>query len=295
MREYNGKKIVVMACSKCNINCKHCYISFKGNRDPDELLTIVKNLKTKYELNINGAEILTDINYLKSYQEIGQHYFLSNGYAIYQNPNIIDKIKDYDIKSISLSYHFGIQDYLSPMKTENIEDVIKLLHEKGIQTRLMTTITKKNYILIKEMCEKAKELECRAIKFTNYLSQGNALNLSRNNILDYDEKYYFFKQLDECRKIYDKDELSIERCGTFGKDLYKEASNFQCNCLNNSLVLTPDNKIYPCIFLAKPGYEVGVYENGKVMINEIIDNVGDSCFTDRICNQNEKVKFLRRN
>lgn len=45
MIQYKGKKIIIMACSKCNINCKHCYISYSGNRKPEELLTLVKELK----------------------------------------------------------------------------------------------------------------------------------------------------------------------------------------------------------------------------------------------------------
>lgn len=50
MIEYCGKKIIFMLCSDCNIKCEHCYIGYKGNRDPDEILRLTKKLKKKYEI-----------------------------------------------------------------------------------------------------------------------------------------------------------------------------------------------------------------------------------------------------
>ena len=70
MKEYTGKEVIVMACSTCNANCSHCYVSYKGNRTPEDLLSIVRNLKKRYSLNINGAEVLTNFDYLKSYKDI---------------------------------------------------------------------------------------------------------------------------------------------------------------------------------------------------------------------------------
>ena len=86
MKKYNGKNIIVMACSNCNIDCSHCYVSYKGNFDSNNLLDLVKELKKDYNITINGAELLTNINYLKSLQEINQTYLMSNGLAIYNNP-----------------------------------------------------------------------------------------------------------------------------------------------------------------------------------------------------------------
>ena len=36
MYEYDGKYVTLMLCSKCNINCKHCYVKYKGNFDKDK-------------------------------------------------------------------------------------------------------------------------------------------------------------------------------------------------------------------------------------------------------------------
>lgn len=38
MVEYKGKEVILMACSSCNIKrCEHCYISYEGDRKPEEL------------------------------------------------------------------------------------------------------------------------------------------------------------------------------------------------------------------------------------------------------------------
>lgn len=42
MKEYTGKTVKIMTCSKCNTKCKHCYINYSGDFDPDELYNIVK-------------------------------------------------------------------------------------------------------------------------------------------------------------------------------------------------------------------------------------------------------------
>lgn len=293
MKELSGKNLIIMACSKCNINCEHCYISYRGNRNADELLQLVTVLNEKYNIILNGAEILTDIDYLKSFEYVKQNYFMSNGLAIYDNPKILDTIMGYGITSISLSYHFGIQDNISVMSPEKIEKVINLILQKGLQVRLLTTITSDNYNKILEMCDKSVQLGARGLKFTNFLLQGNATNMDIKNVLNDSEKYEFFRQLSVARKFYDKDRFIIERCGTFGNDLYNQKSNFKCDAINNTVVLTPDNNIYPCIFLAKPGYEIGKLENGKILIDDTLNNFGDICYADDLCNKKLHVNLKK--
>ena len=177
MVEYNGKKVIIMCCSCCNLNCEHCYISYEGNRTAEDLLDVVRNLKDKYEIALNGAEVLTNLGYLKAYQELGQKYILSNGLAISRNPKTIDKLLEHGIESVSISYHFGIHDQISLIPSEELEEVFKKLKEKDFNFRLMTTITTQNYHMIEEMCDKAYELGAKGIYFTNFMLQGNALNI----------------------------------------------------------------------------------------------------------------------
>lgn len=289
MIEYKGKELIIMACSQCNINCKHCYISYKGNRSASNLLELVKKLSHNYIININGAEILTNIDYLKSYDYIGQKFLMTNGKAIYDNPYIVNQLKYNGINSISMSYHFDIQNDISIMNYDMLNKVIEILKQYDMNFRLLTTINSKNYMSIQSMCDNAFKLGARGIKFTNYLFQGNAKHMNKNNILSFEQKEIFFKQIIDVRKQYDKDILLIERCGTFGKNYLSNNDHFCCDCITDSIVLTPDNYLYPCVFLAKPGYEIGKYYDGKLLLyDDVIKPSYNECLVDNICNKEKK-------
>ena len=66
LKEFEGKKVDIMCTSECNTNCEHCYVCYKGKRNPEELLTLVSYLKNKYKVMLNGAEVLTNPEYLSS-------------------------------------------------------------------------------------------------------------------------------------------------------------------------------------------------------------------------------------
>jgi sulfatase maturation enzyme AslB (radical SAM superfamily) len=56
------------------------------------------------------------------------------------------------------------------------------------------------------------------------------------------------------------------------------------------VVITPDNNVYPCLFLVKPGLEIGKYINDKILLKNKIDNDGDLCLAQELCNKsNNKV------
>ena len=54
---------------------------------------MTKKLSEKYKVEINGAEILTDLGYLESYPIVGQDFIMTNGLAIYNNPEILNILK----------------------------------------------------------------------------------------------------------------------------------------------------------------------------------------------------------
>ena len=283
--EYTGKRLIIMICSSCNINCNHCYISYKGDRDPEQLFDMVNKLKDDFSIELNGSEILINLDYLKAYKAIGQKHLISNGLAILNNPLTVEKLKENEISTVALSYHYGIQDSISMISEKQLLEVIKLLQKSDIEVRLMTTINTLNYNRIKEMCHFAYEIGARAIKFTNYIAQGNGLNSFEDNLLLESQKEEFFIQLLNERERYDKDILLVERCGTFGKNRFNEKDNFKCHCISNSVVITPDNNVYPCVFLAKPGYEIGKFIDNKIYIKNSLHVNSDECLTDNVCNK----------
>lgn len=290
MVEYNGEKVTVMACSKCNINCEHCYISYKGNLTPEQLKDRVTKLSKKYKVEINGAEILTDLGYLESYPIAGQDFLMTNGLALYKHPELIDLIKKYGIKKVFMSYHFGIQDDISSVAVAQLEENIRNLQAKGLKIRLYTTITSSNYKLIHEIVEKAKAYGVYSIRFTNYVSQGNALNMDESNILTDSQLETFFEELSEERKNNDIDVMKITRCGTFGNGGSKK---FSCYAGKDNVVITPDNSIYPCIFIAKPGFEIGTYSDDQVLLFGDVNNDGSDCLVKGICNRKDEKVFKK--
>ena len=283
MIEYQGKELIIMATSLCNANCSHCYISYKGFRNPKELLFLVQKLKEKYIINLNGAEVLTNFEYLKSYKEISQNYILSNGKIFLSNDNVFEQLKINNINSVSLSYHFGMQDDLSSIKESDLKLIICRLKDNNINYRLLTTITSLNYKMIPDMCKYAVELGAKGIKFTNFISQGKAKDLDEKLILSQKQINEFFRMLSNERKKYEKNELLIERCGTFGNNMILK-DHFNCNCITDSVVLTPDNNIYPCVFLAQAGNEIGIYDGNKILINSELLNDHKSCIAKDTCN-----------
>ena len=58
-KEFNGNRIIIMTCSDCNTKCKHCYISYNGNFNANELYNAVKEalLVNPYILAVNDIKI----------------------------------------------------------------------------------------------------------------------------------------------------------------------------------------------------------------------------------------------
>ena len=48
--------------------------------------------------------------------------------------------------------------------------------------------------------------------------------------------------------------------------------------------------VYPCNFLSKPGFEIGMVKDGKIYIAKTINNCGDKCIAREIYNYNVPVE-----
>ena len=280
MIEYCGKKIIFMLCSDCNIKCEHCYIGYKGNRDPDEILRLTKKLKKKYVIFFNGTEILLELKYLKCLKEVGQYSIMSNGILL-KDEKIRQQLKKYGIKRIGISYHMDMQNKISKINDEYILSLIRTLVNEGFEVKLMTTITNKNYYKILEFCEVARNLKVHTIKFTNFLRSGNAKNMKEDLTLNKDQLNTFFNLLEEARRKYDKKILNIARCGTFGNNI-EHKTNFLCPAITNQVTITPDNKVYPCFFLAGVVDPIGELINDKVYLYENYKHNCSECITKNL-------------
>ena len=286
-KEYNGKTVKIMCCSKCNNKCTHCYINYTGDFNSNELFDIVCKLKDKYEVRINGTEPLLNEYYLKSFKESGEELVLTNGLVFKDNLDLVDKIINSGIKRICISYHFMIQSNISKVKINYLDEIIPKIRAKGIDVELMCTISSTNYDKILDFCEKTVLLGANYIYFIEYMSKEDSTNsVDKKYLLNSNMRSEFFKQLEIARKKYNKETLMVTRCGNFGLSPYSSNKNFYCPAYNDLVVMTPDYKIYPCNFLISEKEEIGFYKDGKIYVKDDYKACCNNClyYLKRRCN-----------
>lgn len=281
-KEFAGKEVIVMACSDCNTKCKHCYIGYEGNLTHKDLADICDELNKKYKVRLNGTELLLHPEYFGVLRDIGQKFIITNGIELVKNPNIVYELVDIGIKYVGISYHFFIQSEISEVKKSLIENTLKRLKDFKIITEIKVTINSKNFDKVEEICKEIIDMGANGVKFTNYMYTGNALHLDEKNVLSEEQIAIFFNELEKVRNKYPKGNLLIRRCGSFGMSKYRV---FNCTAINKSVVITPDMNVYPCIFLARKGLEIGRFEDGKILLFRDIWHDGKRCLAKELNNQ----------
>lgn len=282
LKKYEGDRVILMACAKCNVACKHCYIGYTGNRTPEDLKELAEYYSKKFKIvRIDGAEPLVDLGYLDSYKIVGQDWIMTNGLRIYREPEIIDKLIECGIKNVFMSYHFEIQDSLNGITNEMLNKVINMLRAKGLRVVLMTTITNKNAKDTLAICDMAYGLGASGIEFNKIFIQGRAKNLTNIGLklADYNA---FFTQLKKARDKYDINEFEVRRSGTFGQDTVNEPNRFHCSAGVKKVCITPDDKIYGCTCICKPGYEIGELIDREIYLYTDFHNDRTWCLGDKM-------------
>lgn len=273
---YDGKKVTLMCCSDCNVQCHHCYISYEGNFLGHELYKCAKKLKESgYQVALNGSELLLHEDYLPIFTLLRQSRVMTNGLVFRNNFSYFDKLKNYGIVKFNLSYHFDLHDMISPIPKEFLKQLISEIKSRGLDFTINCTISTINKDNIEDYCREAYTLGASRIRFTNLLNQGEAFALNRELFLNEQQIIKVLELVQKCRLQYDKDMFYIERCGSFGTGA--RVDKFCCPAGKNSVFITPDLKVYPCAFLAKRGNEIGYYDGGKIFIRDDFENDHTKC------------------
>lgn len=281
--EFTGGDVALMICSKCNIACKHCYIGYDSDWDPQDLLNTIYSLKEKFVLSLNGSEPILNTEYLKAYKAIGQDHILSNGLAFYNDNSLFDKLKEYGIREIGISYHFNEHKRFSAVPEEKVLAVLNEAKKRDFYVTVNCTITVNNYTKVLSFCDVVHEMGFDRIHFTNYMDTGLKNVIKNTLVLNDCQKREFFRQLSLARAKYDKNVLNITRCGTFEKDNYTFKDNFFCGIGEYGLAISPEKKVYPCIFLVKKGEEIGYMEDDKIFIRDDFKLNKDQCLVHQKC------------
>ena len=288
---YQGEEITLLLTSKCNTKCKHCYISYSGNFEPDVAREIIEIQQGRgFRVDLNGAEILTNLEYLPLFKLTGADTIMSNGLILYNDEDIYRLLQKNGIRNVELSYHFFIHDTISKVPTYVVESVIEELRMRDFNVVLNTVITSQNYKQLPEMCEASVNLGVSKIRFNNFLLQGKALkNRFKSFVLSNNQILEFFDLLYNLRAQYDEKVLYIDRSGLFDCDCGAERkNNFFCPAIREDLTITPDFKIYPCFYLAgMDEHQIGIYDKHEIILFEdkLAKYSNDHCFARTILNK----------
>ena len=273
---YPGWQILIMVTSRCNCHCSHCYLPFKGEFDPKELLDVIANFQQQgYNVYLNGAEPLLVPEYLKAFKLADQKIVMTNGLIICEKPTFPYEIREAGIETVGISYHFDIHERFNKKVPLSLaQTALELVELAGMKARVMTTVTRPYLEKIPEYCEWCVKHGFREIRFTNYMSQGRAAAMKDELVLTPDDRKRYYEIITQEREKYPKDVLTITSCGSFGAC---GTPNISCMAVHDFVVLTPDYKVYPCFFMAQEGRECGFYQDGHIFTKKGIAPYQGDC------------------
>lgn len=257
------KNIVVALTHKCNLKCKHCFVSASPEmRDElsfDEIIKIVDKIcKSKVEyLAFTGGEPLVRRDILEILRYTRNHFLgkiclMTNGTMI-TNENVKEIVGCVD--SIDISIDGVDEETCSQIRGKNVFNkvihAIELLHEEGFtKISLSMVLTKENIIYEKKFDELNKKLGTSPMKRKFSPIGRGAENREKFEIkLDLNEKPI----------------LDI-------KAAQQEVSICHCGALTRTLYIGYDGYIYPCNTLDRKEYSLG-----KIEEYDSIDAFYESC------------------
>ena len=230
---------------------------------------------------MNGTEPLMHREYLETYRMLGQWKTMTNGLVFKNNFDYLDEIRSYGITVLNISYHFDFQDQISSVSKSYLMELWKEMHARRMRFTFNCTLSKNTMHNIVRYAQEALSYGAYRIHFTNLLQQGAANSLDSGLFLNQSDINYVLETVNSTRKMFNKDELYVDRCGGFGPF---PGSNFYCPAGTGRAYITPDLKVYPCIFLVKPGFEIGYYKDGTIYIRDDYRNDGKYCLALKALN-----------
>lgn len=264
------KYIVLYATSDCNHQCSHCFLEHNLTWNADELDRITHILSKRCLVHINGAEPLLHPELLRAYKAANQRFVFTNGLVFLGKDcdYLFNELRKNQITDIRLSHHFQASKTLHSVHPETVEAITAILKENGFSVHYNSTITTDNYMFVEENCEKAFSLGVERIKFFPLKKLGHAKNMSADLGLNFEQMQTFYTLLLKQREKYNINQLAVKVSG----DLAGIAEKFTCTFGKNSYAITPDMKIYGCVYSISAFPAIGhlLYDGTIVIDNEIV-------------------------
>lgn len=267
-------KITWLITYRCNLSCKHCYLSCSPKRAEYELstsqiLSVIKMLADcgVMLIDYSGGEPLMRKDIFNIFHETvdsGMKFALvTNGLLLTKEK--IEKLIKLDVSAVQISLD-GVRkethEFLrGPNTFDKTIEVIKELVKSDVYTGITFTYGKFNFKEIPEMIKLAKALGVKSIRFGALNAWGRAAQELNNQILSESEKVLVNKLIYNLSKNYiDEISITIDRFPGQGGNLYS------CQ-LAMSLCIAPNGIVYPCDIFAGAN-ELSL---GNVLMNSIVD------------------------
>lgn len=265
--------VVLGITNKCNLNCRHCLASgsrFNNDLTTKELLNIIKQIRELkiFSVCIFGGEPLMRKDFFKIVEALSA---TKASLSLNTNGTLINKatakklsccpIKTYvvSLDGASADIHDSIRGNGAFRKTIN---GIQNLVEQKCRVSISATVTRLNYLDVKNIALLSKRLGCQKVRFNEVMYTGNADCYHESLAMTVKEK---FELLDKIKNLKNKFGNFITGSIVQVVDIMKELGSMpqkktpltitSCGAATRKCAIRPDGWVTPCEILweAKAG------------------------------------------
>ncbi|MHA1872589.1 MAG: radical SAM protein [Candidatus Heimdallarchaeaceae archaeon] len=256
--------VTIEITSRCNLDCRHCYIGKKENSDLS--LETIQNIAEQLErietrnINLTGGEpfLRQDLHeILEIFSSIANVSISTNGTIYQQLPP--KKIRDIQVSVDGLMEN---HNWLRGDTYELVIENIKKFKKDGHRVLMNTTLFNKNVEDIPSLLELAVELGLDGYRVLSLVPIGNGKKIERASEEDVKKitNFLLSKQLEYNGKIL----IGLPQ---YYLHLVEQETGkkIKCSAGMSKICINSIGKVYPCEFLRK---EIGDFSNLSGLLRE---------------------------
>lgn len=259
-----------MLTTRCNSNCRYCYLSANNNEYDELNFQTLKIFLKNFSIN-NGKKVMFtggEATLYPNFEEVIEYAKKLNLYTtvfsngLMFNKNNIDFIKKIDELVISFDGKSETHDYYRGIRGshDHTINLFKLLKDNDIDYSIQATIGNKNINDMEYVVKIGVEYGAKSIKFSNIISEGRAkLNDEFSKKLELRE---FFRKVSELQIKFSK--LQIKSNIDYLKKLEEKYGG---KIIPNIFWLLPNGEIQLYSSVPNKNLVVGNYNNYYLDIN----------------------------
>jgi len=225
---------VIEITLRCNFGCLHCGGSAGQQRSRelslDELTQVARDLKRIgfARASLIGGEVFCRPDWLEVARAMRASglilTYVSNGFLLPEQPELVDQIASTEPQVVGLSLDGGraeTHDKIrnKPGSYERVLASIDLLHERGVEVTIITTLNRLN---VGELAELRELLLGRRVSWQIQVANANGRRFDRGLFLTRDEYHEVARFIHDGVMTYPTDQLPIagaDDIGYFSKEL----------------------------------------------------------------------------